>query len=64
MKPMNNTKNCVEPINSNKNKLNSKISWQNNFCPTHTKSVKKYNSTVIFFKITKFSYKIDNNLGL
>jgi len=27
-------------MNSNKNKLNSKISWQNNFCQTHKIKIK------------------------
>ena len=34
---MNSTKNAMEPINSNKNKLNNKINWLFNFCQTHTK---------------------------
>ena len=32
----NNTKKCSRPINSRKNKLNSKISWLFNFFQTHT----------------------------
>ena len=38
---MNNTKKCNRPMNNKKNKLNSKISWQNKCCQIQNFIVKK-----------------------